>query len=150
MDEMMKDRMDALGEATDAAVPEATAAAAEAVPNAAAAGPIVAAAVPDGDDDEDGGLYIKFRKPYEFERRVYDGIDLSGLEDLTGNDMIAVNRIMSRQSAGVEIMPEVSMEYACHLAARASKQPVEFFLGMSPRELMRVKNRVMGFLFGAD
>ena len=106
--------------------------------------------VPADESDDDGGLYIKFRKPYEFERKTYDGIDLSGLEDLTGNDMIAVNKIMSRTSSSVEIMPEVSMEYACHLAARASKQPVEFFLGMSPKELMKVKNRVMGFLFGAD
>ena len=64
--------------------------------------------------------------------------------------MIAVNRIMSRTSSNIDVMPEVSLEYACNLAARATKKPVEFFMQLPPREAMRVKNLVMGFLFGSD
>ncbi len=94
-------------------------------------------------------LVIKFNKPYLFEGRTYDGIDLSGMEEMTAADMIAVSKLVSR-SSGVDVIPEVSLEYACHFAARAANQPVEFFLYLPPREVMKVKNRVMGFLFGSD
>ena len=99
------------------------------------------------EDPEEESLVIQFKKPYTFEGKVYTEIDLSWMEDLTGADMIAVNKLMSRNSPGIQIMPEVSAEYAAYFAARAAKQPIEFFTGMPPRELMKVKNRVMGFLF---
>ena len=101
-------------------------------------------------DVEETNMVIKFKKPYTFERKEYKEIDLSGMEDLTGADMIAINKIMQRTAAGIDVMPEVSAEYACHFAARAAKLPVEFFLNLPPRELMKVKNRVMGFLFGSE
>lgn len=101
---------------------------------------------------EDGGvnMIITFRKPYTFEGKQYEKLDLTGLEELTGEDMIAVNRIMSRTSPGSDVMPEVSLEYACNLAARAAKLPAEFFFRLPPREAMKVKNRVMAFLFGSE
>ena len=104
----------------------------------------------DTEENEETGMVIKFKKPYRFEGKEYTEIDLSGIEDLTGADMIAVNKIMSRTSSGIDVMPEVSAEYACHMAARAAKQPVEFFTSLPPREVMKVKNRIMGFLFGSD
>lgn len=95
-------------------------------------------------------MVIKFSKPYRFEQVEYTEIDLSGLDDLQAADMIAVNRLMARTSAGIDVMPEVSLEYACHIAAKATKKPVEFFLQMPPKEIMKVKNRVMAFLFGSE
>lgn len=100
--------------------------------------------------EDDDNLVIKFKKPFVFERTTYTEIDLSGLDDLSAADMIAVNKYMSRTSSGVDIMPEVSMEYAINLAAKAAKMPIEFFMALPPREAMKVKNRVMGFLFGAE
>lgn len=113
---------------------------------------VVSAASFDSEENEDElNMVIKFKKPYTFERKEYTEIDLSGMDDLTGADMIAVNKIMKRTgSGGIDVMPEVSVEYACYFAARATKQPVEFFMNLPPRELMKVKNRVMGFLFGSD
>ena len=104
----------------------------------------------DSDENEETSMVIKFKKPYTFEKKEYTEIDLSGMDDLTGADMIAVNKIMKRGGGGIDVMPEVSVEYACYFAARATKQPVEFFMNLPPRELMKVKNRVMGFLFGSD
>lgn len=101
-------------------------------------------------DAEESSMVIKLKKPYMFERQEYNEIDLSGLDDLTASDMIAVNKIMQRTAAGLDIMPEVSVEYACHIAARASKLPVEFFMNLPPNVTMKVKNRVMGFLFGSE
>ena len=102
------------------------------------------------EETEDVGMVIKFKKPYVFEKKEYTELDLSGMDDLTGADMIAVNKYMQRTSSGIDVMPEVSLEYACVLASKAAKLPIEFFTGLPPREAMKVKNRVMGFLFGSD
>ena len=102
------------------------------------------------EDIEESSMIVKFKKPYHFEGKEYTELDLSGMEDMTGADMIAVNKIMQRTSAGIDVMPEVSVEYAFHFAARAAKLPVEFFTNLPPKESIKVKNRVMGFLFGSD
>ena len=106
-----------------------------------------------GEDSAEGGeesLVIKFGKPYLFDRREYTEIDLSGMENLTGDDMVAINRNMARSLSGSAAVPEVSVEYACYFAGRAAKLPVEFFTGLPAREVLKVKNRVVGFLFGQD
>ena len=101
--------------------------------------------------NEEENMVIKFKKPYKFEDKEYTELDLSGLDDLTASDMIATNKYMQRTSGGgIDVMPEVSLEYACVLASKAAKLPIEFFTSLPPREAMRVKNRVMGFLFGAE
>ena len=103
-----------------------------------------------GADDEDESLVIKLKKPYQFEGKEYTEIDLSGLEELTAADMIARENQYDRKSPGINVMPEVKVGYAVMMAARAAKLPVEFFNGLPPKEAMKVKNRVMGFLFGSD
>lgn len=105
----------------------------------------------DEEENEEVSMVIKFKKPYKFEGKEYTEVDLSGLDDLQASDMIAVNKYMQRTSGGViDVMPEVSMEYACVLASKAAKLPIEFFTSLPPREAMKVKNRVMGFLFGSE
>lgn len=113
---------------------------------------IKAAAAPEADapaTDEANNYYIKFKKPYKWEDQTYDGVDLSGLEDLTARDMIASQRIMER-SGSINVLPEMSLEYACIFASKASGLPVEFFQELPPREATKVKNRVTNFLYGAD
>lgn len=47
-------------------------------------------------------------------------------------------------------LPEMSLEYACIIAAKATKLPVEFFKGLHPKEAVKVKNRVTAFFYGAE
>ena len=94
-------------------------------------------------------MYLQFSAPYEFEGKTYDGVDLSGMADMTGRDMIAVQRKLERGGT-VSVLPEMSLEYAIEFAARASHQPPEFFQGRPPREAIKLKNRVMAFLYGGD
>ena len=101
-------------------------------------------------ENEEESMVIVFKKPYVFERVEYKEIDLSCMEDLQASDMIAVNKLRKRTSAGIDVMPEVSLEYACNIAAKATQKPIEFFLQLPPREAMRVKNKVLGFLFGSE
>ena len=101
--------------------------------------------------EEEESLVVKLKKPYMFEGKEYTEIDLTALENITATDMIATNKYMERMSAGsVSIMPEISLEYACVLSAKATKLPIEFFTGLPPKEALKVKNRVMGFLFGQE
>lgn len=104
----------------------------------------------DVEEDTEVRMVITLKKPYHFEGKDYTEIDLNGLDDLRASDMIAVNKYMQRTTAGIDVMPEVSLEYACVLASKAAKLPIEFFTGLPPKEAMKVKNRVMGFLFGSD
>lgn len=108
------------------------------------------AASEDTESNEEVGMIIKFKKPYTFEKKEYTEIDLSGLDDLTAADMISVNKRMQRTSQGIDVMPEVTLEYACELAAKGAKMPVEFFMNLPPKEAIKVKNRIMSFLFGSE
>ena len=84
-----------------------------------------------------------------YEGETYDKIDLSGLDNLTAADMIAANKILDR-TGSFTFLPEMSLEYACIIAAKATKLPVEFFKGLHPKEAVKVKNRVTAFFYGAE
>lgn len=98
---------------------------------------------------EENQYLVVFKKPFVFEGISYTEVDLGGLEDLSAQDMIAANKIMER-SGSVNAMPELSLEYACILSARATGKPVEFFKALPPREAVKIKNRVTNFLYGED
>lgn len=98
--------------------------------------------------DEESYL-IKFRKPFVFEGTSYDSVDLSGLEDLSAADMIAVNKIIERGGT-VNVLPEMSLEYACLISSRATGKPVEFFKALPPKDALKVKNCVTNFLYSED
>ena len=91
-------------------------------------------------------LKIAFEKPYIFEGDTYNEIDLSGLEDMTGNDFINVEkmlRIMGIRSLNFETTPEGAFMYA----AQAAKVPFEFFGKLPLIEARKVKVAVINFLW---
>ena len=98
---------------------------------------------------EENKYLIKFRKPFIFEDETYKEIDLSGLEDLSAQDMIQAQRTMER-SGSINVLPEMSLEYACIFASKATKIPVEFFQALPPKEAIKVKNKVTNFFYGED
>ncbi len=100
-------------------------------------------------DVEDNPLVINFTHPVKFEDSTYNSVDLSGLENLTGRDMVMTSKAMTR-SGDISVMPEMSMEYAFMMASKAASLPVEFFYNLSPKECIKIKNRVTNFLYGAE
>lgn len=96
-------------------------------------------------------LQVKFRKPYRFEGKDYDGVDLSGLEDTTAAALENVGRILLKKRPGLNPSTiEMTMEYASLLASRVTSLPVEFFERLPAREAMKIKTTVVGFLYGGD
>ena len=94
----------------------------------------------------ENGYLIRFKKPFMFENTVYTEIDLSGLEDLTGKDLKEAEK---QFNASGQIAPvnEISMGYACVIAAMATKQPVNFFEDLPAHEAVKVKTVVMNFFY---
>lgn len=99
--------------------------------------------------ENDNPYVINFRKPYTFEEETVNSIDLSGIENITASDMIAAQRVISNGGT-VEALPEMSLQYACVIAARVTSRPIEFFTGFPAREAIKLKNIVTGFIYGAD
>lgn len=101
------------------------------------------------EEQEENKYLIKFRKPFVWEDNTYTEIDLSGLEDMSARDMIQAQRTMER-SGSINVLPEMSLEYACIFASKATKMPVEFFQSLPPKEAIKVKNKVTNFFYGED
>lgn len=90
-------------------------------------------------------LVIEFKKPYVFENKEYTEVDLSGLEDLNGEDLIAADQELL--ATGKQAMVnELSLPYLLIVASKAAKKPSIFFEGLPAKETVKVKNTVMAFL----
>lgn len=103
------------------------------------------AAAPDTEDQED--LVLRFKKPYSFEGETYTEVDLSGLEDLSAAELCKVGK-MVKKIDGVDPIAEMSLPYAIFMAARVTGKPLEFFQQLPAREAVKLKNLVVGFLYG--
>lgn len=110
---------------------------------------ILTAAQETAQDEAENSTIVKFSKPYHFEGKKYTEIDLGGMDDLSAEDMIAADRYLNR-TGNFSVMPEMSLEYSCFIAARATQQPIEFFRHLPPKDALKVKNRVTSFFYSED
>lgn len=84
---------------------------------------------------------VTFTKPYTFEGETYTEIDLSGCDELTGNDAAKAEKIMLAKG-DANMFPEMSANYAFIIASLGTGKPVEFFTGLPLKDSTKVKNRV--------
>lgn len=94
----------------------------------------------------DNELMLELKKPYEFEGKTYEKIDLRKLENMTTKDLIATNNLMMKKG-GYSPTPEMTLDFCCILANRATKIPLEFFYSLSVADAMNLKNKVTNFLY---
>ena len=90
-----------------------------------------------------------FSKEYDFEGKKYKEVDLSGLENMTAEDLHQANKVFVSEG-NIATVPEITLEYAFILAASATHLPLEFFQQLGARDALKVKNRVTNFLYGED
>ena len=93
--------------------------------------------------------YVRFHKPYLFEGNSYAGIDFKAIENLTAKDMCDAEKYLSRIGI-ISPLPEMTMEYIAFVSNRAIGQPIEFFMGLPPKDATKVKNKVTSFFYGED
>ena len=63
------------------------------------------------------GTYVKFSKPYTFEDDVYEGVDLSGLSNLTGRNLNNIEKRFYKLGIA-SFNPENTVAYAQVVAQR--------------------------------
>lgn len=95
----------------------------------------------------DNNLTLKLSKPYVFDGQTYTEVDLSGLEDATGADLIAVEKSLKKRGI-VDPLMEMSSPLAAAMASRMTGKPEEFYTGLPIRDMVKVKTTVSGFLYG--
>ncbi|WFR55355.1 phage tail assembly protein [Anaerocolumna sp. AGMB13025] len=89
---------------------------------------------------------IKFKVPYTFECTDYKEIDLSGLDNLTTDDLLQAETLYLR-TGGTSINPETTILYSMILAHIASDKPLEFFGKLPAKEAMKIKREVYSFFY---
>ncbi|MCT4543296.1 MAG: phage tail assembly protein [Vallitalea sp.] len=92
---------------------------------------------------------IKFRKPYYFEGKEYNGIDLSGIDNLTTSDLADADKIFV-SSGNLAAMNEMAIGYSCIIAAKITMQPIEFFENLPAKEGVKLKNIISSFFYEED
>lgn len=92
---------------------------------------------------------INLSKAYTFEGESIATVDLSGLDSLTAEDMIAAEKYAARAGV-ISPIPEMTVEYICHIASRVTGKPLEFFKALSPRDVIKVKNAITSFFYAGD
>lgn len=91
-----------------------------------------------------------FAKPYTFEGKEYKEIELD-LDSLTGNDYLLAERQFGEHfNNKVTPLPELSKEYQMIIAARASNQPLEFYMQMPIKEVSKITIKIQNFLLSED
>lgn len=99
--------------------------------------------------ETDEEMILQLSRTYEFEGKEISQVDFSGMEELTADNMIKANTIMTK-SGHAAIMTENDMYYTLLLAADATGIPIEFFRMLKPRDAIKVKNKVTSFFFGEE
>lgn len=100
---------------------------------------------PENNEPGEDFFQIAFKQPYHFEGQEYKSIDMSGLKRLTARDLIQAQKDVPNGYTNPN--PELMLDYTCIIAAKVTKQPVEFFEGLPSVEAIKVKNCVVNFLY---
>lgn len=101
--------------------------------------------------EEKQDAFLPFKKPYHFEEKDYDGIDMSGMSKLTVKDAIDTQRELFAQGEyAAAMLTETSTAFARTIAAKATGMPIEFFQ-LAPRGVSRrVTATVQAYLSAED
>lgn len=97
-------------------------------------------------DNEKPALTIKLSEPFIWDDEEVREVDLSGLYDMTAEDMFRVDEQMRiRGFSGMN--PEITRQYALLAAAKINHKPWEWLNRLKARDAVRIKNVVAGFFY---
>lgn len=85
---------------------------------------------------------VKFDKPYKFEGKEYDSLDLSSMAKMTVQDLVDVQKKLSGELAALAAM-EATTSFAQEMAVKATGKPVEFFKLMPRGKIKLVQTAVL-------
>lgn len=98
---------------------------------------------------EENDLIVVFKKPFTYEGETYKQVDLTGVENMTGAQLCAAQRMYAK-TGSVAMSPELDPNYSCIVAHMVTKLPVEFFKALPAKELGKIKRAISGFFYSDD
>ena len=87
---------------------------------------------------------FKLKRPVIFEEREFEQFDLSGLEDLTGEEYATLLKEAERID-GADMVPEKSLTFAFLAAAKVTGQPFDLFKKMGAKDAARLRYKIGSF-----
>lgn len=105
--------------------------------------------VADETETEENDLIVVFKRPFTYEGETYTEVDLTGVENMTGAQLCAAQRMYSK-TGSVAMSPELDPNYSCIVAHMVTKLPVEFFKALPAKELGKIKRAISGFFYSDD
>ena len=91
-------------------------------------------------------LIITLYDPFVWDGEDVTTVDLSGLYDMTAEDMFVIDDQMRKRGfSGMN--PEITRQYALLAAARINKKPWEWLNKIKARDAVRIKNVIAGFFY---
>ena len=98
---------------------------------------------------EENDLIVVFKNPFTYEGETYKQVDLTGVENMTGAQLCAAQRMYAK-TGSVAMSPELDPNYSCIVAHMVTKLPVEFFKALPAKELGKIKRAISGFFYSDD
>ncbi|MBE6012083.1 MAG: phage tail assembly protein [Lachnospiraceae bacterium] len=102
--------------------------------------------IPEENQEETGSYIHKFKKPFEYEGKIYTEIEFD-FERLTGKDMIAIDREIQANNEYV-LAAELSKSFQCKMAAKAAKTKIgsDVIEAMPLFDFNKITNAARAFL----
>ena len=97
-------------------------------------------------DTQEVSFIVKFTRPHIFEGKEYKELDLSGLDDLTAEDLSYCERMFSA-GQNADLIKETNLTYCLLIAHKATGLPIEFFKTLKAGNAIKIKNVVSAFLY---
>ena len=99
--------------------------------------------------DEEVDNVIELSKKYKFDSKIIDKIDLTGIEMISGEYAADIEKLYRKISKSpTQGSPEITLDYAIATASMLTGLPVEFFRQISFKDIIKMKNRIINFLYG--
>nr|DAW23834.1 MAG TPA: tail assembly chaperone protein [Caudoviricetes sp.] len=103
-----------------------------------------------GTEEESVDNIVHLSQKYSFDDEIIETIDLRGIEDVSGADMQKAESLYRKITKNISSTPEITVDYAIAMAHVITGKPVEFFKNLNAKDVIRIKNRVVNFLYTED
>lgn len=100
------------------------------------------------DNEEDNSdTVVHLSKKMKYEDKIITKIDISRIKDLNAKDLKKVEKLYRKTTKNLSAAPETTLDYAIAMASYLTGMPVEFLSLMPAADSLKLKNRVINFLY---
>lgn len=89
------------------------------------------------------------KKPVTYETKKHEAFDLSGLEDLSGEEYASLLK-QAQKIEGESLVPEKSLTFVYLTAAKVTGLPFDLFQTLSAKDAARLRYQIGSFFLSED